>query len=66
MRLAQLELQRGQQVVMIAIPPKINSDDPPLFYIMENKVWNDLYRVYMEDPASGQIRTKYDRQAPGR
>ncbi len=57
---------KSQQVVVIAIPPKSDSDDPALFYIMENKVWNDLYRVYMDDPASKQIRTKYDRIAPDR
>jgi formylglycine-generating enzyme required for sulfatase activity len=50
----------GQKVVMIAIPPVPSSDDPPLFYIMENKVWNDLYRAFMNDPKSKELRSKYE------
>jgi serine/threonine protein kinase len=48
------------KVVMIAIPPRSLSD-PPLFYIMENKVWNDLFRAFMNDPDAEKLFTKYKR-----
>jgi serine/threonine protein kinase len=53
-----------QRVVMIAIPPT-NSSDPPLFYIMENKVWNDLFAAFMADPESGRLFTKYRLRSAG-
>jgi serine/threonine protein kinase/formylglycine-generating enzyme required for sulfatase activity len=36
-----------QEVELIAIPQKMQSD-PRTFYIMEDKVWNDLFRARME------------------
>jgi serine/threonine protein kinase len=41
----------NQMVVMILVP-RANPSDPATFYIMENKVWNDLYRVFLKDPQS--------------
>jgi serine/threonine protein kinase len=48
----------GQKVVMIAIPPS-SPADPPLFYIMENKVWNDLYAAFMASPEAERLFEKY-------
>jgi hypothetical protein len=48
----------GQKVVLIAIPPS-GPADPPLFYIMENKVWNDLYAAFMASPEAKQLRQNY-------
>jgi serine/threonine protein kinase len=52
----------GQKVVMIAIEPKTPAD-PPLFYIMENKVWNDLYAAFMADPDTPDRFKTYQRLA---
>jgi formylglycine-generating enzyme required for sulfatase activity len=55
------QLQRdlgGQTVVMILIPQKAVSD-PPTFYIMQNKVWNDLYAAFLKDPESQVLLRKY-------
>jgi hypothetical protein len=41
----------SETVVMILVP-QTEPSDPPAFYMMENKVWNDLYRVFLKDPAS--------------
>ncbi len=48
---------------MLAIP-RSQSDDPPTFYMMENKVWNDLYAQFAADPQFTAIRDKY-RKRPG-
>ncbi len=40
----------GQNVVLVAVPQKAPAD-PRTFYVMENKVWNDLYAGFMNDPA---------------
>jgi len=39
----------GQKVTLLAIP-RTNSNDPDTFYIMRDKVWNDLFRAVMETP----------------
>jgi formylglycine-generating enzyme required for sulfatase activity len=49
---------------MIAIP-RSSPTDPPLFYMMENKVWNDLYAAFMADPASKQLFQKYQLRPGG-
>jgi formylglycine-generating enzyme required for sulfatase activity len=48
----------GQPVVMVVVPQK-SSTDPRTFYIMENKVWNDLYAAFVADPASRRLLQKY-------
>jgi hypothetical protein len=48
----------GQAVALVAVPQKAPAD-PRTFYVMENKVWNDLYAVFMNDEASKQLRQKY-------
>jgi serine/threonine protein kinase len=48
----------GQKVVMVVVP-KTERSDPKSFYIMENKVWNDLYAAYMKDPQSKRLLQKY-------
>ena len=48
----------GQKVVLVAIP-QTSPSDPPLFYIMENKVWNDLFAAFLADPESSRLFKKY-------
>jgi serine/threonine protein kinase len=48
----------GQQVTVVAVP-QTHSEDPLTFYAMENKVWNDLYAVFMADPKAGQLLQRY-------
>lgn len=36
---------RGDQSVVFRLIPQKHEGDPPSFYIMENKVWNDLFRA---------------------
>jgi formylglycine-generating enzyme required for sulfatase activity len=47
---------------MIAIAPS-NPNDPPFYYMMENKVSNDLYAAFLADPEGQRILKKY--QDPG-
>jgi hypothetical protein len=42
-------LAGGQQVTLLAIP-KTNADDPDTFYVMQDKVSNDLFKAVMETP----------------
>lgn len=35
----------GHRVILVAVP-RLSSVDPPTFYMMENKVWNDLYAAF--------------------
>jgi serine/threonine protein kinase len=49
----------GQRVVMLAVP-QTSPSDPPFFYIMENKVWNDLYATFVADADSQRIIRKYE------
>lgn len=48
----------GQTVAMQAIP-RTQPDDPPTFYMMQTKVWNDLYARFMADPQSKTLFKKY-------
>lgn len=48
----------GQSVVMVVVPRNA-TDDPATFYIMENKVWNDLYAVFAADSRSDALFRKY-------
>jgi serine/threonine protein kinase len=48
----------GYDVEMLAIPQSVPTD-PPFFYIMENKVWNDLYAAFLADPEGQRIIKKY-------
>jgi serine/threonine protein kinase len=50
---------KGDQKVVMVLVPQTSSTDPAPFYIMENKVWNDLYRVFMDDPESKKLFVKY-------
>ena len=46
----------GEKVVLVAVP-RTRPEDPPTFYIMENKVWNDLFAVFMQSPERVTDRT---------
>lgn len=46
----------GQKIVMVAVP-RLQHSDPPTFYIMENKVWNELYGEFY--PHSAELFEKY-------
>src|SRR5262249_50733403 len=50
----------GQEVVILAIPQE-DPDDPPTFYIMENKVWNGLFTAFtdLEKAKCEALFTKY-------
>jgi formylglycine-generating enzyme required for sulfatase activity len=48
----------GQKVVMVAVPQKA-PDDPQTFYIMQNKVWNGLYAVFIAEPAAEKLLRNY-------
>jgi hypothetical protein len=50
----------GQTVVLVLVPQALPSD-PPTFYIMENKVWNDLYATLLQDEGL-QARLARDRK----
>jgi hypothetical protein len=53
----------GQTVVMVIVP-KRGPDDPATFYMMRDKVWNDLFRAYRDDRQSKAIR-EYFGSRPG-
>jgi serine/threonine protein kinase len=40
---------KGQKVTLLAIPQN-NVRDPDTFYIMQDKVWNDLFKAVMDNP----------------
>jgi serine/threonine protein kinase len=48
----------AQKVVVVAVR-QVTPEDPPTFYITENKVWNDLYAAFMSDPKSDELLRKY-------
>jgi serine/threonine protein kinase len=54
----------GQRVVMVLVPKK-EASDPRTFYIMENKVWNDLYRQFASDTAERAKLKRYGEANPG-
>jgi hypothetical protein len=47
-----------EKVVMVAVPQTAPTD-PRTFYAMENKVWNDLYAIFMADPIAERLLQKY-------
>jgi hypothetical protein len=47
----------GQTVTMVVVPHRAPTD-PPTFYMMRDKVWNDLFKVYRNDPGSKTFRDK--------
>jgi hypothetical protein len=53
----------GQEIVVVLVP-QTHDGDPPTFYAMKNKVWNDLYAVFRKDPKADQLLQKY-RSCPG-
>ncbi|MCE9532558.1 MAG: protein kinase, partial [Planctomycetes bacterium] len=48
----------GQKVTMVVVP-RTGSTDPKTFYMMENKVWNDLYAVFAASEQSGILFKRY-------
>jgi serine/threonine protein kinase len=57
-RLVRLVGPKNLVVVALAVPES-GPDDPPTFYILENKVWNDLYAAFMADPKADELLQKY-------
>jgi hypothetical protein len=51
--------QIGSQKVTLVAIPQTAPTDPPTFYVMENKVHNDFFAVFMADPKSNQLLTRY-------
>jgi serine/threonine protein kinase len=49
---------QGIEVFVVAVPRTVPGD-PDTFYIMENKVWNDLYEAFINDPESDRLFKKY-------
>jgi formylglycine-generating enzyme required for sulfatase activity len=49
----------GDQTVVLVVVPQKDQEDPRTFYIMENKVWNDVYAEFMRDPAAKELFKKY-------
>jgi formylglycine-generating enzyme required for sulfatase activity len=43
----------------MVLVPQTKPTDPRTFYIMENKVWNDLYAAVIRDPKWEQLVRKY-------
>jgi hypothetical protein len=52
----------GETVTMVVVPQETPTD-PPTFYMMRDKVWNDLFRAYRSDPKSQTLRRKYASRA---
>jgi hypothetical protein len=48
----------GQHVVMVAVP-RDGPNDPATFYMMENKVWNDFYKIFDDDSQAKALFKKY-------
>lgn len=56
-----LQRERGGETVVMVVVPQGESDDPATFYIMQTKVWNNLYRAFLRDPKSRELRDKHGR-----
>jgi formylglycine-generating enzyme required for sulfatase activity len=50
---------RGDQEVVFRLVPRKRPDEPPTFYMMENKVWNALFKVATRDPAYKEALDKW-------
>ncbi len=48
----------GERVVMVLVP-QTKPTDPSTFYIMENKVWNDLYAIFLKDSKADELFSYY-------
>jgi serine/threonine protein kinase len=53
------------ETVMMILVPRANPSDPPTFYMMQNKVWNDLYRVFLDSPVSNSLLQQNSRRDSG-
>ncbi|MCI0455999.1 MAG: bifunctional serine/threonine-protein kinase/formylglycine-generating enzyme family protein, partial [Gemmataceae bacterium] len=49
----------GTEKVVVVAVPQTAPTDPATFYVMENKVWNDLFGVFMADPNAKGLLHKY-------
>jgi serine/threonine protein kinase len=49
----------GSYKVVMVLVPKGSPYEPETFYMMENKVWNDLYATFMADPKARELFAKY-------
>jgi serine/threonine protein kinase len=54
----QLKRVIGSETVYMVLVPQTIPSEPRTFYIMRDKFWNDLYRVYLEDPKSEELLRK--------
>jgi serine/threonine protein kinase len=52
-----------QLAVAAVVVPQSNPNDPQTFYIMENKVWNDLYRAFIDSGEAKGLFKKYAEEA---
>jgi len=53
----------GHHVVFLLIP-KSKPDDPPSFYIMEDKVSNELFALFENDPAGQKLLKEFRQNQP--
>src|SRR5262249_39654679 len=51
--------KRGDKEVVFRLVPGNRAEEPPTFYMMENKVWNALFRVATLDPAYKEALEKW-------
>ncbi len=54
----------GSQEVVAILVPQNSTADPRTFYIMQDKVWNDLYQLFWDDP-KGKDLLKEHSSCPG-
>jgi serine/threonine protein kinase/formylglycine-generating enzyme required for sulfatase activity len=54
-----LKRELGPHTVVMVLVPRGHPQDPHTFYIMENKVTNDQYAIFMADPKSRVLFAKY-------
>jgi serine/threonine protein kinase len=54
-----LKRELGPHTVVMVLVPKGHSQAPHTFYIMENRVTNDQYAIFMADPKSRVLFAKY-------
>jgi serine/threonine protein kinase len=55
----QIKRNFGNQTVVMAVVPQRDNEEPPTFYVMRDKVWNDLFKVFRDDPRSKAIRSEF-------
>jgi hypothetical protein len=54
----------GSERVVVRLVPQARPTDPRTFYMMEDKVWNNLFAVFMASPAAPALLDRY-RLRPG-